>query len=165
VIATQNPFEHEGIYPLPESQLDRFLFKIDLHYADPKSEVEMLMLPHLGIAPDMLGEIRPLLGVAGLDRARTEIDSTETPEPVLRYIVALVRATRELPGVQLGASSRSAIHLLAAAKAHARIQGQSAITADDVRRIAPYVLRHRLIVSGTTADAVLRQAIQAIPAP
>ena len=165
VIATQNPFEHEGIFPLPESQLDRFLFKIDLDYADPESEVEMLMLPHLGIAPDMLGEIRPLLGVAGLDKARTEIDSTETPEPVLRYIVMLVRATRELPGVQLGASSRAAIHLLAAAKAHARIQGQSAITSDDVRRIAPYVLRHRLIVTGTTPDAVLRQALQAIPAP
>ena len=91
--------EHEGIFPLPESQLDRFLFKIDLDYADPQSEVEMLSLPHLGIAPDMLGEIRPLLGVAGLDKARREIDSTATPEPVLRYIVGIVRATRELPGV------------------------------------------------------------------
>ena len=165
VIATQNPYEHEGIFPLPESQLDRFLFKINLEYCDPQSEVEMLALPHLGIAPDMLGEIRPLLGVAGLDKARTEIDSTETPEPILRYIVGLVRATRELPGVQLGASSRSAIHLLAASKAHARIQGRSGITADDVHAIAPFVLRHRLIVSGTTADAVLRQALSAIPAP
>src|SRR2546425_2933 len=70
VIATQNPYEHEGVFTLPESQLDRFLFKIDLEYCDPQSEVEMLTLPHLGIAPDMLGEIRPLLGVAGLDKAR-----------------------------------------------------------------------------------------------
>jgi MoxR-like ATPase len=165
VIATQNPFEHEGIFVLPESQLDRFLFKIDLDYCDPQSEVDMLTLPHLGIAPDMLGEIRPLLGVAGLDRARSEIDSTETPEPVLRYIVGIVRATREQPGVLLGASSRSAIHLLAAAKAHARIQGRGSITADDVRAIAPFVLRHRLIVSGTSADAVLRATLGAIPTP
>jgi MoxR-like ATPase len=165
VIATQNPFEHEGIFSLPESQLDRFLFKIDLDYCDPQSELEMLTLPHLGIAPDMLGEIRPLLGVAGLDRARMEIDSTETPEPVLRYIIGIVRATREQPGVQLGASSRAAIHLLAASKAHARIVGRSVISADDVRVIAPYVLRHRLIVDGTTADTVLRAALSATPAP
>jgi MoxR-like ATPase len=113
----------------------------------------------------MLGEIRPLLGVAGLDKARGEIDTTDAPEPVLRYIVGIVRATRELPGVSLGASSRSAIHLLAASKAHARIQGRAGITADDVRAIAPYVLRHRLIVSGTTAEAVLREAMAAVPAP
>jgi MoxR-like ATPase len=125
----------------------------------------MLTLPHLGIAPDMLGEIRPLLGVAGLDRARTEIDSTETPEPVLRYIVAVVRATREQPGVVLGASSRAAIHVLAATKAHARIQGRSSITYQDVQAITPYVLRHRLIVNGTTADTVLRAALNAIPTP
>src|ERR1043165_5025061 len=139
VIATQNPYESEGVFPLPESQLDRFLFKIDLEYADPQSEVEMLTLPHLGIAPDMLGEIRPLLGVAGLDKARTEIDSTGTPEPVLRFIVGIVRATRELPGVQLGASSRSAIHLLAASKAHARIQGRATIASGAVPARAPFV--------------------------
>jgi MoxR-like ATPase len=165
VIATQNPFEHEGIFPLPESQLDRFLFKIDLDYCDPQAELEMLTLPHLGIAPDMLGEIRPLLGVAGVDKARIEIDSTATPEPVLRYIVGVVRATREQPGVQLGASSRAAIHVLAATKAHARIQGRAEITAEDVHAIAPFVLRHRLIVSGTTADSVLRAAFASVPAP
>ena len=165
VIATQNPFEHEGIFPLPESHLDRFLFKIDLDYCDPQSEVEMLTLPHLGIAPDMLGEIRPLLGVAGLDKARTEIDTTVTPEPVLRYIVGLVRATREQSGVELGASSRAAIHLLAATKAQARISGRDTITSPDVQFVAPYVLRHRLIVNGTTPQAVLREVLQTVPAP
>jgi len=165
VIATQNPFEHEGIFPLPESQLDRFLFKINLDYCDPQSEVEMLTLPHLGIAPDMLGEIRPLLGVAGLDRARTEIDSTGAPEPVLRYIVGLVRSTREMSGVELGASSRSAIHLLAASKAQARISGRDTVTAEDVRAVAPFVLRHRLIVSGTTAESALREALALVPSP
>jgi MoxR-like ATPase len=165
VIATQNPFEHEGIYPLPESQLDRFLFKIELDYCDDESEVEMLTLPHLGIAPDMLGEIRPLLGVAGLDKARTEIDSTITPEPILRYVVGLVRRTRELPNVALGASSRAAIHVIAAAKANARISGRDTITVGDVRAMAPYVLRHRLIVTGTTPQAVLDAALESVPAP
>ena len=70
VIATQNPYEHRDVFELPESQLDRFLFKIDLDYADAESEYEMLDLPHKGVAPDMLGEVRPLLGVVGLDKAR-----------------------------------------------------------------------------------------------
>ena len=76
VIATQNPYEHEGVFPLPESQLDRFLFKLHLDYCDADAELSMLNLPHNGIAPDMLGEVRPLLGVVGLDRAREELDST-----------------------------------------------------------------------------------------
>ena len=79
VIATQNPYEHEGIFPLPESQLDRFLFKINLDYCDVESEVEMLRLPHTGVTPDMLGEIQPLLGVVGLDKARTELDAPRCP--------------------------------------------------------------------------------------
>ena len=82
VIATQNPFEHEGIFPLPESQLDRFLFKIILDYADAESEIEMLRLPHTGVTPDMLGDIQSLLGVVGLDRARADLDLTTVPADV-----------------------------------------------------------------------------------
>src|SRR5260221_3634151 len=163
VIATQNPYEHEGIYPLPESQLDRFLFKIDLDYCDLQSELEMLTLPHLGIAPDMLGEIKPLLGVAGLDKARAEIDSTFTPEPILRYVVGLVRRTRELPEVALGASSRAAIHVIAACKANARISGRDTVTIEDVRAVVPYVLRHRLIVNGTTPQAGAHEILETVP--
>jgi MoxR-like ATPase len=160
VIATQNPFEHEGIFALPESQLDRFLFKIELDYCDAESEVEMLRLPHSGVAPDMLGEIRPLLGIVGLDKARTELETTEMPEAVARYVVALVRCTRELEGVQLGASSRAAIHLMNAAKANARLAGRDAVSVEDVRAVAPYVVRHRLICDpGTTSEAALRQAL------
>ena len=82
VIATQNPYEHEGIFPLPESQLDRFMFKIILDYADSESEIEMLRLPHTGVTPDMLGEIQSLLGVVGLDRARADLDLTIVPTEV-----------------------------------------------------------------------------------
>jgi MoxR-like ATPase len=160
VIATQNPFEHEGIFVLPESQLDRFLFKIDLDYCNAESEVEMLRLPHTGVTPDMLGEIRPLLGIVGLDRARQELDTTIVPEKVARYIVKLVRTTRDIPGVQLGASSRAAIHLLSASKANARLEGRDTVTLQDVRGITSHVLRHRLICDdGTMPDDALAEAI------
>ena len=166
VIATQNPFEQEGVFPLAESQLDRFLFKLHLDYCDADAELSMLNLPHNGIAPDMLGEVRPLLGVVGLDRAREEIDTTVVPESVGRYIIAVGRRTRDMPEVELGASSRSLIHLLSATKAAARLNGRSHVTIGDVREMAPYVLRHRLMVrEGTTQEAALQLALDSVPAP
>jgi MoxR-like ATPase len=166
VIATQNPYEHRDVFELPESQLDRFLFKIELDYADASSEFQMLDLPHKGIAPDMLGEVRPLLGVVGLDHAREELDATELPEEIGRYMVAVARQTRDLPGVQLGVSSRGIMHLASAAKANARLSGRDVVTVEDVRETAPYVLRHRLIVDdGVDADTVLRKAFEQVPVP
>jgi MoxR-like ATPase len=166
VIATQNPYEHRDVFELPESQLDRFLFKIQLDYADAQSEYKMLDLPHKGVAPDMLGEVRPLLGVVGLDRARDELDATELPEEVGRYMVALARHSRDLHGVELGVSSRGIMHLASAAKANARLSGRDEVTVEDVREIAPYVLRHRLILAdGMSADDVLNTLLQQVPAP
>ena len=166
VIATQNPYEHRDVFELPESQLDRFLFKIVIEYADAESEYEMLDLPHRGVAPDMLGEVRPLLGVVGLDHARQELDATELPEEVGRYMVALARKSRNLPGVELGVSSRGIIHLAGASKANARLNGRDEVTVEDVREIAPYVLRHRLILEeGVSADNVLRTVLEQVPAP
>jgi MoxR-like ATPase len=166
VIATQNPYEHSGVFELPESQLDRFLFKINLEYADPDSELQMLNLPHNGIAPDMLGEVRPLLGVVGLDKARKELETTEFSDAIGRYIVALGRRTRDMPGVELGVSSRAMIHLMSASKANARLNGRHIVTIDDVRDMAPHVLRHRLILEkGADATEVLHRAMAAVPAP
>ena len=166
VIATQNPYEHSGVFELPESQLDRFLFKINLEYADPDSELQMLNLPHNGIAPDMLGEVRPLLGVVGLDKARKELETTEFSDAIGRYIVALGRRTRDMPGVELGVSSRAMIHLMSASKANARLNGRHIVTIDDVRDMAPHVLRHRLILEkGADATEVLTRAMAAVPAP
>ena len=166
VIATQNPYEHRDVFELPESQLDRFLFKLDLRYADPQSEFEMLNLPHKGVAPDMLGEVRPLLGVVGLDHARQELDSTVLPDDVARYMVALARATRDIAGVELGVSSRGIIHLASATKANARLNGRSTVTVQDVREMAPYVLRHRLIVEeGVRAEDALSKALATVPVP
>jgi MoxR-like ATPase len=166
VIATQNPYEHRDVFELPESQLDRFLFKINLDYSDAQSEYQMLDLPHRGVAPDMLGEVRPLLGVVGLDKARQELDATDLPDEVARYMVDLARTTRLLPGVELGVSSRGIIHLASAAKANARLNGRPYVAVEDVQEIAPYVLRHRLIVEpGTTQEAALKLAFERVPVP
>ena len=166
VIATQNPYEHRDVFELPESQLDRFLFKLVLDYADAQSEYEMLDLPHRGVAPDMLGEVRPLLGVVGLDQARDELDATEIPEEVGRYMVAIARSSRNIPGVELGVSSRGIMHLASAAKANARLSGRTEVAIEDVREIAPYVLRHRIIVNdGLTPDDVLRTVLEQVPVP
>ena len=166
VIATQNPYEHRDVYELPESQLDRFLFKVTLDYSDADSEYEMLDLPHKGIAPDMLGEVKPLLGVVGLDKARDELDATELPEEVGRYMVALARQSRDIPGVELGVSSRGIIHLAGAARANARLSGRDEVTIEDVQEIAPYVLRHRLILEeGMNPDDVLRKVLEQVPVP
>jgi MoxR-like ATPase len=159
VIATQNPFEHEGVYGLPESQLDRFLFKIDLTYPDARQELEILSIPHQGLSPDVIGEVQPLLGEMRFLRVQELIDATEVSEEVGRYLVGLVRRTRELPGVIMGASPRASIHLQGAAKAAARLDGRNAVTVDDVRSMAPLVLGHRLRVEGTTPEAVVRRAL------
>ena len=159
VIATQNPFEHEGVYALPESQLDRFLFKIDLHYPDAENELKMLSIPHQGLAPDVVGEVQPLLGEMRYVHVQQMIDSTEVPEAVGRYIVAIVRRTREFPGIVMGASPRATIHLQGAAKAKARLDGRSVVTIDDVRALAPVVLTHRLVVEGVTPQAVVADAL------
>jgi MoxR-like ATPase len=165
VIATQNPFEHEGVFPLPESQLDRFLFKVVLDYGPEEDEIKMLSIPHRGIAPDMLGDIVPLLGEGRYMLVQERIDSTEVPESIARFLIALIRKTRELPGVVLGASPRAAIHLLAAAKANARLSGREHVVVDDVIVMAPHVLRHRLIVDTMSSEAIVKEAIElTIPA-
>jgi MoxR-like ATPase len=160
VIATQNPHEHEGVFALPESQVDRFLFKLTLDYGSVEDDLRMLRLPHSGVSPDMVGDIRPLFGPARFVSAQHEVDSVDVPEHAARYLVAMVRATRTAPGVELGASPRAAMHLLSAAKANAKLAGRDVVAVEDVRAMAPHVLRHRLIVMGESADAVVEAAIR-----
>ena len=159
VIATQNPYEQVGIFPLPESQLDRFLFKIHLDYESAESEHAVLKLPHRGLAPDVLGDIVPLLDVARLQRAQEDLDATVVPDDTLAFIIDVVRRTRTAQGVLLGASPRAAIHLLAAAKAHARLANRPTVSREDVTDMAPFALPHRLIVDGADPAAVVRDAV------
>ena len=162
VIATQNPYEHLGIFELPESQLDRFLFKITLGYVSAAEEEQILRLPHAGLRPDLVGEVRPLLGVGRLSAAQQEIDAVSVPNEVVRYCVGVVRATRETDGVVLGASPRAAVHLLTAAKAHALIDGRAVPETGDVTAMAPFVLAHRLILDdGDPLEVVHRSCAAA----
>ena len=146
VVATQNPIEYEGTYPLPEAQLDRFLVKLDVTYPDEAGEVAMLRLAHQGVDPVTLSDVRPVAGAGALRAARQEVDETTVSPELLGYVAAIVRRTRSLPSVALGASPRAAVHLLAAAKAAARLAGRTFVTPDDVVGMAAPVLRHRLLL-------------------
>jgi MoxR-like ATPase len=171
VIATQNPVEYEGTYPLPEAQLDRFLLRVDVGYPDAETERAMLRLPREGISPHGLADVRQVAGPEELAAARREIDETTVSDEVAGYVVDLVRRTRELPSVSLGASPRAAVHLLTAAKATARLSDRSFVTPDDIAGIAPAALAHRLVLTPeaelerfTARDAV-RTAIAEVPVP
>ena len=161
VIATQNPYEHEGIFPLPESQLDRFFVKVVLEYGSEEDEVKMLSIPHRGISPDMLGDVLPLVAEGRFLLLQETVDATFVPESVARFLISSC-GDREVDGVVLGASPRAAIHLLAAAKAKARLSGRDHVIVDDVVAMAPHVLGHRIIVEGADANAVVRDAVDLV---
>jgi MoxR-like ATPase len=159
VMATQNPFEHEGVYAITESQLDRFIFKLDLEYGSEQSEVDMLSLPHRGVIPDMLGEVSALLGERGFLVAQEAVDEVTVPESVARVVVRMIRFTRESQDVELGASPRAALHLVTAAKARACASGRASVELDDVAWLAPHVLVHR--VRADAPREVVAEAIRA----
>jgi MoxR-like ATPase len=147
VIATQNPIEYEGTYPLPEAQLDRFLVQATVGYPNESQELQILTRPRRGVAAPGLDEISAVLDAEGLEQARRDVDQTTVSQDVAAYVVAVARATRALPSISLGASPRAAVHLLAVAKAHARLAGRDFVTPDDVGAMAVPALGHRLILS------------------
>jgi MoxR-like ATPase len=171
VVATQNPIEYEGTYPLPEAQLDRFLLKVDVGYPDETQELAMLKLVHQGVSPVTLNDVQAVAGTADLIALREQIDATTVTDEVVGYVAALVRRTRELPSVSLGASPRAAVHLLAAAKASARLSGRTFVTPDDVAWMARPVLRHRLLLNPEAeleryqADDAVQAALASVPVP
>ncbi len=159
-VATQNPYEHLGVHPLAESQLDRFLAKIEVSYPDAEHEVEVLELPHRGTSTEVIGDITPFLANGKLLQAQETVDRVPVPRDVARRIVETVRYTRTASGVRLGASSRSAVHLYAAAKSHAALTGADAVTAEHVMSMAYLVLPHRL--DADEPVRVVREAIEAV---
>jgi MoxR-like ATPase len=171
VVATQNPVEYEGTYPLPEAQLDRFLFRADIGYPSAEDEQALLRLARRGLAPAALDDVRAVANADDLRAAQGAVDAISATDEVEGFVVAIARATRALPGVTLGASPRAAVHLLAAARAAALLAGRDYVTPDDVVRMARPVLAHRLILSPeaeldrfTAADAVAA-ALAAVPVP
>jgi MoxR-like ATPase len=160
VMATQNPYEHEGVYPITESQLDRFLIKVDLEYGDEAAEFRTLDLPHRGVIPDMLGEISPLLGQRSFLVAQEAVDEVHVPEDVALAVVRVVRQTRTTEGIELGASPRASRHLLTAAKARAAADGRRSADLEDVVWLAPHVLRHRVSAADRSSDQIVREAVE-----
>jgi len=173
VIATQNPIEQEGTYPLPEAQLDRFLFKLNVGYPSFEQEVEILTRHDRGLDPhDVAGSgVRPVATASDLAAARVQVDAVEVHQPVLEYVVALCRATRDSPSVELGASPRGAAALLHASKAWAWLAGKSFVTPDEVKAVARPALRHRMLVrpelelEGVTTDGILENLLSTVPTP
>jgi MoxR-like ATPase len=171
VLATQNPVEYEGTYPLPEAQLDRFLFKLELGYPPEEEERAILALRHRGVRPATLDDVDAVVAGDELVQAQREVDSTGVADDVAAYATAIVRATRTLPSIELGASPRAGVHLLAAAKAAARLDGRGYVTPDDVAAVAPDVLRHRLLLRAEAEldryrpDDAVQAALDAVPVP
>jgi MoxR-like ATPase len=171
VVATQNPIEYEGTYPLPEAQLDRFLMKIEVGYPPAEDELRMLGLAREGLRPASLEDVAVVAEAADVHAARAVVDAVSVSDDVAAYLVELVRRTRELPSVTLGASPRAAVHLLVAAKAAAALEGRTFVTPDDVAGLAGPVLQHRLVLRPEAelerydaADAV-RTALESVPVP
>jgi MoxR-like ATPase len=173
VIATQNPVEYEGTYPLPEAQLDRFLFKLTMPAPSREDELTVLTRHAAGFDPQDLpaAGVGPVAGAAHLEAARAGVRGVQVLPPVLGYIVDVCRATRTLPSVRLGVSPRGATALLSATRAWAWLAGRDYATPDDVKALARPALRHRLDLrpeaemEGVTADGVLERVLASVPVP
>jgi MoxR-like ATPase len=176
VLATQNPLEHEGTYPLPEAQVDRFMFKLLVSYPERAEEREVLDRMTAGREPTA----RPVLDPAAVVRARGAVDGVYVDGRIKEYVLDLVAATRQPetaglgqlgPMIEYGASPRAAIFLVRAAKAHAFLEGRGYVVPEDIKALGLDVLRHRVLLTyradaeGMTADAVLRQIFENVTVP
>ncbi|MFL5847721.1 MAG: AAA family ATPase [Solirubrobacteraceae bacterium] len=165
VVATQNPVEYEGTYPLPEAQLDRFMVRVSLGYPSAQSESEML-LDHA--ERDRVLDLEPVTDVAEVLAAQGAAAAVHGSEALRRYVVAILDATRADPRVDLGASPRAGLMLFRAAKAMAALDGRDHALPDDVQELAVSVLAHRLLLSpGSSGDergGIVRDALERVPA-
>jgi MoxR-like ATPase len=165
VLATQNPAEYEGTYPLPEAELDRFMVRVTLGYPDAWDESAMLA-EHADRDP--VEELEPVADVGSVRGAQASLSGIEGTDPLRRYVVAICDATRRDERVELGASPRAGLMLFRAAKALAALEGRDHVLPDDVQALAPSVLAHRLLLSyevdGDQREAVIREAIDRVPA-
>jgi MoxR-like ATPase len=173
VYATQNPVEHEGTYPLPEAQLDRFLLKTVMGYPSAEAELEMLAHHEAGFDPERTADMAmpAVVGEGAARQLRGLIDGVKVATEVREYIAAITRATRAESSVSLGASPRASVALMRAARAAAVIEGRDYVVPDDVKSCVASVLRHRITlapeleVEGRTPDDVLATIVSRVPAP
>jgi MoxR-like ATPase len=173
VLATQNPVEYEGTYPLPEAQLDRFFLKVLVGYPSEAEEEQIVLRHHAGFDPRELSRagLARVKDSGVILRCREEVQKVTVEPGIARYIVQIVRATRDAAACVMGASPRASVALLAAAKALAAIRGKGYVTPDDIKGIALPVLRHRLIlkpeaeIEGFTTDRVVEELLAQVPVP
>jgi len=165
VLATQNPIEYEGTYPLPEAQVDRFMVRLSLGYPDPAGEAGMLAAHESG---DRVARLEPVADAAEVLAAQDATTRVHASEPLRRYIVALLGHTRADPRVELGASPRAGLLLLRAAKAHALLAGRDHAIPDDIQQMSQSVLAHRIVLAPdayeTSGEQVVADAVTATPA-
>ena len=168
VLATQNPVEQKGTFPLPEAQVDRFLVSLRMGYPDSGEEVQMLERFR---EADPLAEVRAVVAPEQVAAAQAAVRKVHVSDDVAGYVVALVRATRESALVRLGASPRASLALQRAAQASAALDGRDFVVPDDVQALAEPVLAHRLVLArdalldGGTAGAVLQEVVRDVPVP
>jgi MoxR-like ATPase len=163
VIATQNPIEHQGTFPLPEAQMDRFMVSLSLGYPTQEEELQMLERHQDGM---MVSELSPCISTEEVLELRSICNQVKVEKPLQQYILNLVRATREAEDVALGVSPRGAVALQRTAQALAFLEGRDYAIPDDVKFLAPYVLSHRLIpVGGRRSKAIVEQLLRSVPIP
>ncbi|MFN8456140.1 MAG: MoxR family ATPase [Anaerolineae bacterium] len=173
VIATQNPVEYEGTYPLPEAQLDRFLFKVLVPYSALETEIEVLRRYHQGFDAHNLAAagLQPILPAGSMVKIRQLINAIIVEDGILAYIARVAEASRRSPDLVLGASTRAATHVLLAAKTLAALQSRAFVTPDDVKFVTPPVYRHRILlkpeaeIEGLDPDAVIQRLLNQVEVP
>jgi MoxR-like ATPase len=171
VVATQNPIEHEGTYRLPEAQLDRFLFKIQVDYPNLEEEISIINGHHQrrGAAP--ISDVAPILTAEQIRNYRAVVQQIHLEENIIRYIGQIIHETRSNPSLFLGASPRASVAILNSAKAYAAINGRDFVTPEDVKFMTVPVLRHRIMLTpdkemeGVTTDEIVKQIIDKIEVP
>ncbi len=171
VLATQNPIEQEGTYRLPEAQLDRFLFKIEVKYPTLAEEITILTSQQGRSQEQMLSNIKKVLSPADLQHYRSQVQSIIIEQKLVEFIARIVNETRNNPSLYLGASPRASLSILKGAKATAAIRGRDFVTPEDIVEVAPHVLRHRIILTpekemeGITADDLIDNILKSIEVP
>lgn len=171
VVATQNPIEQEGTYRLPEAQLDRFLFKIEVGYPNLEQEIEIIKNQHNNKLEDKTDLVRTVISGHQLKQYQQLVKDIIVEQHLLEYIAKIIVNTRENQFLYLGASPRASLALLAASKAFSAIRGRDFVTPEDIKEASFAVLRHRIIVSperemeGLTADEIIRQILESIEVP
>lgn len=167
VVATQNPVEIQGTFPLPEAQLDRFLIRLKMGYPDTQGAMQIL---RRFISQSPLEELQPVVKRAEIVEAQKALKDVEASTPVMAYITALCERTRQFEQVQLGVSPRGMLALLRASQAHALVEGRDFVTPDDVRAMAEPVLAHRIVVRGMygrsgQGELIVAEALKSTPVP